>query len=56
MAGAPFLHLHNHSEYSLLDGAFRISDLVAEAKKMGMNAVALTDHGRELARNAMSFA
>ena len=45
MAGAPFLHLHNHSEYSLLDGAFRISDLVAGAKKMGMKAVALTDHG-----------
>ncbi len=45
MAGVPFLHLHNHSEYSLLDGAFRITDLVAGAKKMGMNAVALTDHG-----------
>ena len=45
MDGAGFIHLHNHSEYSLLDGAFRISDLVSTAKKMGMSAVALTDHG-----------
>ncbi|MBN2071457.1 MAG: DNA polymerase III subunit alpha [Candidatus Krumholzibacteriota bacterium] len=45
MAGANFVHLHNHSEYSLLDGAFRISDMVSSAKKMGMSAVALTDHG-----------
>ncbi len=45
MAAARFLHLHNHSEYSLLDGAFRINDLVTAAKEMGMHAVALTDHG-----------
>ncbi|MBN2185424.1 MAG: DNA polymerase III subunit alpha [Candidatus Krumholzibacteriota bacterium] len=45
MAGAKFIHLHNHSEYSLLDGAFRIKDIVSSAKKMGMGAVALTDHG-----------
>ncbi|HSG29580.1 MAG TPA: DNA polymerase III subunit alpha [Candidatus Krumholzibacterium sp.] len=45
MSGANFIHLHNHSEYSLLDGAFRISDMVSTAKKMGMEAVALTDHG-----------
>ena len=45
MAGANFVHLHNHSEYSLLDGAFRIKDIVSTAKKMGMAAVALTDHG-----------
>jgi DNA polymerase-3 subunit alpha len=45
MAGAGFLHLHNHSEYSLLDGAFRIKDLVSTAVEMGMSAVALTDHG-----------
>ena len=45
MAGAGFLHLHNHSEYSLLDGALRIKDLVSTAVDMGMNAVALTDHG-----------
>ena len=45
MAGAGFLHLHNHSEYSLLDGALRIKDLVSTAVDMGMSAVALTDHG-----------
>ncbi|MFH1067283.1 MAG: DNA polymerase III subunit alpha, partial [bacterium] len=40
-----FVHLHVHSEYSLLDGACRISDLVAQAKTFGMPAVAVTDHG-----------
>ncbi|MDO4540849.1 MAG: DNA polymerase III subunit alpha [Syntrophomonadaceae bacterium] len=43
MAG--FVHLHNHSEYSLLDGACRIRDLVSQAKELGMPAVAITDHG-----------
>ncbi len=41
----PFVHLHVHSQYSLLDGANRITDLVAQAKAHGMNALALTDHG-----------
>ncbi len=40
-----FVHLHNHSEYSLLDGACRIKDLVASAVKHGQKAVAITDHG-----------
>lgn len=40
-----FVHLHVHSEYSLLDGACRISGLVSAAKKMGQNALAITDHG-----------
>ena len=40
-----FVHLHNHSEYSLLDGANRIRDLVAAAQGCGMPALALTDHG-----------
>ena len=40
-----FVHLHNHSEYSLLDGACRIKDLVARAIELEMPAVALTDHG-----------
>lgn len=40
-----FVHLHVHSEYSLLDGAARINSLVTEAKAMGMKALALTDHG-----------
>ncbi len=41
----PFVHLHVHSEYSLLDGACRTSELVRAAKEMGMPAVAVTDHG-----------
>ena len=40
-----FVHLHVHSEYSLLDGACRIKRLVSRAKELGMNAVAITDHG-----------
>ncbi|PQP91308.1 DNA polymerase III subunit alpha, partial [Paenibacillus sp. AR247] len=40
-----FVHLHVHSEYSLLDGAARISDLVRRAAENGMKALALTDHG-----------
>ena len=40
-----FTHLHVHSEYSLLDGLCRIPDLVARAKALGMNSIALTDHG-----------
>ena len=40
-----FVHLHLHSEYSLLDGACRISDIPKAAKLAGHNAVALTDHG-----------
>ena len=40
-----FTHLHVHSHYSLLDGLSKIDELVAAAKKMGMNSIALTDHG-----------
>lgn len=40
-----FVHLHNHSEYSLLDGAARIKELVAKSADLGMPAVAVTDHG-----------
>ncbi|MCL2631242.1 MAG: DNA polymerase III subunit alpha [Firmicutes bacterium] len=41
----PFIHLHNHTEYSLLDGAATIQKLVAKAKAEGAPAVAITDHG-----------
>ncbi len=41
----PFVHLHVHSEYSLLDGSARISQLAKRAKDLGMDALALTDHG-----------
>jgi len=40
-----FVHLHVHSEYSLLDGMGRVRDLVARAAELGMPALALTDHG-----------
>ncbi|WP_168583715.1 DNA polymerase III subunit alpha [Gephyromycinifex aptenodytis] len=40
-----FVHLHCHTEYSMLDGAARIDDLLAEAARMGMPAIATTDHG-----------
>jgi DNA polymerase-3 subunit alpha len=40
-----YVHLHVHSEYSLLDGASRIEQIVNEAKNQGMNSLALTDHG-----------
>ena len=40
-----FVHLHTHSEYSLLDGANRVGDLVRKAKELEMPALALTDHG-----------
>ena len=40
-----FVHLHTHSEYSLLDGANRLSDLIRKAKEFEMPALALTDHG-----------
>ena len=42
---ASFVHLHNHSDYSLLDGACRLDRLVDRVKGFGMPAVALTDHG-----------
>src|SRR5947207_4221331 len=45
MSEAPFVHLHVHSEYSILDGACRIPDLVARAAELEMPAVSLTDHG-----------
>jgi len=42
---ADFVHLHNHTTYSLLDGAIKIDDLMVKAKEYGMPALALTDHG-----------
>jgi len=41
----PFVHLHTHSHYSLLDGLSKIPELVSRVKELGMNSVALTDHG-----------
>jgi len=40
-----FVHLHVHTEYSMLDGAARVGDLMAEVQAQGMPAIAMTDHG-----------
>ncbi|WP_435017593.1 DNA polymerase III subunit alpha [Tundrisphaera sp. TA3] len=45
MSSRPFTHLHCHSHYSLLDGASKIPALVQRVKAMGMDAIAVTDHG-----------
>lgn len=42
---AEFVHLHNHTEYSMLDGAAKITPLLSEAQRLGMPAVGMTDHG-----------
>jgi DNA polymerase-3 subunit alpha len=44
-AGEKFVHLHVHTEYSLLDGASRIDEITKRAKELGMDALAITDHG-----------
>jgi len=49
----PFVHLHNHSDFSLLDGASRVDDIVELAARYKMPAVALTDHGNMF--GAVSF-
>jgi len=45
MSAQPFTHLHLHTEYSLLDGANKLSTLVSRVKELGMTSVAMTDHG-----------
>lgn len=45
MTKIPFAHLHVHTCYSLLDGASRIPELIARTKELGMDSVAITDHG-----------
>jgi DNA polymerase III subunit alpha len=42
---AGFVHLHNHTEFSMLDGAAKISPMLAEADRLGMTAIGMTDHG-----------
>lgn len=50
---AEFVHLHNHTDYSLLDGAASIPKLIRKAKSLGMPGIAITDHGNMF--GAMSF-
>ena len=45
MSNQPYVHLHCHSHYSLLDGASKVPNLVQRAKALGMPALAITDHG-----------
>jgi len=45
MSNIDFVHLHNHTEYSLLDGMIKIEEMVQRAKDLGMKSVAITDHG-----------
>ena len=40
-----FTHLHVHTEYSLLDGSSKIKELVHQVKELGMDSIAITDHG-----------
>ena len=40
-----FVHLHVHTEYSMLDGASRLKPLIGETKRLAMPAIAITDHG-----------
>ncbi len=44
-AGDSFVHLHVHTEYSMLDGAAKVAPLFAEADRLGMGAIGMTDHG-----------
>ena len=45
VVGDTFVHLHCHTEFSMLDGAARVHDLFKGAERMGMPALAITDHG-----------
>ncbi len=45
LKASDFVHLHNHTQYSLLDGLTKVPALVEQVKKLGMDAVAITDHG-----------
>ncbi|MEI7714509.1 MAG: DNA polymerase III subunit alpha [Mycobacterium sp.] len=45
MNQSSFVHLHNHTEYSMLDGAAKITPMLAEAQRLGMPAIGMTDHG-----------
>ena len=45
MSERKFCHLHLHSEYSLLDSSAKVKKIISRAKELGMESIALTDHG-----------
>src|SRR5579859_4477566 len=45
LQASDFVHLHNHTQYSLLDGLTKVPDLIDTVKQLGMEAIAMTDHG-----------
>ena len=51
-----FVHLHNHSEYSMLDGAAKTKAMAEEAARLGQPAIGLTDHGYLFGAFAFVFA
>ena len=55
MARSDFVHLHTHTEYSMLDGAASNEKLFAEVARQGMPAVAMTDHGNMFGAYAVSY-
>lgn len=52
MSNSSFVHLHNHTEYSMLDGMAKVDMLAAEVKRLGMPAVGITDHGNMFGSDA----
>ena len=52
MSNSSFVHLHNHTEYSMLDGMAKVDMLAAEVKRQGMPAVGITDHGNMFGSDA----
>ena len=52
MSNSSFVHLHNHTEYSMLDGMAKVDMLAAEVKRQGMPAVGITDHGNMFGTDA----
>ena len=44
-SSSSFVHLHNHTEYSMLDGAAKVKPMIAEAQRLEMPAIGMTDHG-----------
>jgi DNA polymerase-3 subunit alpha len=45
LQASDYVHLHNHTQYSLLDGLTKVPELITHVKDNGMTAVAMTDHG-----------